>query len=75
LKGVLNLVTDQKQSTILENKGLLESVIVGNEIIDDMRRNNKKCIIFKAYFEKAYDSVNWKYLIYMMGRLGFYDKG
>jgi len=58
LKGALNLFIDQKQSTILENRRLLESVIVANEIIDDVKWNNKKCIVFKADFEKAYDPVN-----------------
>jgi len=31
---------------------------VANEIIDDVKRNGKKCIVFKANFEKVYDSVN-----------------
>jgi len=47
----------------LENRGLLESVIVANEIIDDVRWNNKKYIVFKVDFEKACDLVNWEYLI------------
>jgi len=27
--------------------------------------------LVKVDFEKAYDSVNWKFLYYMLGRLGF----
>jgi len=58
LKGVLSKVIDHKQYAFLENRGLLESVIVTNEVLDHVKRNSRKCIIFKANFEKAYDSVN-----------------
>jgi len=54
LKGVLNHILDYKQS--LKNQGLFESVIIANEVLDDIRHNNKSCIVFKADFEKAYDS-------------------
>jgi len=37
---------------------LLKSFIVANEVLDEIKRNNKNCIVFKANFEKAYDSVN-----------------
>ncbi|KHN18070.1 Putative ribonuclease H protein, partial [Glycine soja] len=31
-------------------------------------------MVFKVDFEKAYDSVSWQFLLYMMGRMGFHDK-
>jgi hypothetical protein len=31
-------------------------------------------LIFKVNFEKAYDSVDWSFLDYMLGRFGFSDK-
>jgi len=34
----------------------------------------KQCLIFKVDFEKAYDSVDWGFLEYMMGRVGMCPK-
>ena len=31
-------------------------------------------MVFKVNYEKAYDSVSWEILIYMLKRLGFYPK-
>jgi len=42
----------------LENRGLLEIVIVANEAIDEAKRNKKPCVVFKVDFEKAYDMID-----------------
>ncbi|XP_019433997.1 PREDICTED: uncharacterized protein LOC109340726 [Lupinus angustifolius] len=50
----------------------MDGVVIANEIIDQARKNkNEECFIFKVDFEKAYDSVNWSFLLYMMERMGF----
>jgi hypothetical protein len=36
--------------------------------------SKKGCMIFKVDFEKAYNSVNWKFLEYMLTRFGFGEK-
>lgn len=49
-------------------------MVIINEVIDLARKKGKDCLIFKVDFEKAYDSVSWSFLEYMLGRLGFADK-
>jgi len=39
-----------------------------------IRRRKESCVIVKVDFEKAYDSMRWKFLEYMMARLGFESK-
>jgi len=34
----------------------------------------KKCLVFKVDYEKVYDLLCWDFLLYMMKRMGFYDK-
>jgi len=71
LKSVLHKVIDQTQSAFLKGRGLLDSVVVANETIDEVKRKKKKCIVVKVDYEKAYDSIRWDFLFYMMERLGF----
>lgn len=35
----------------------MDSVLVANEIVDEVKRRKDSCVIFKADFKKAYDSV------------------
>ena len=71
LRKVLPSVIDVNQSAFLEGRGLLDSVLVANETVDFLKKEKKSGLMVKVDFEKAYDSVNWKFLFYMMGRLGF----
>jgi len=74
LKKVLSKVIDLRQSTFLEGSELLDSVLVTNEVLDEIRKKKKSCVFFKVDYEKAYDSVSWEFIFYMLGRLGFCDK-
>ena len=42
--------------------------------MDELKRKKKSGVIIKIDFEKRYDSVSWKFLYYMMTRMGFCDK-
>jgi len=71
LKKVIGKITDIRQSTFLEGRGLLDSVLIANEVLEDYKRKRKQSIFFKVDYEKAYDSVKWEFLYYMLRRLGF----
>jgi len=42
--------------------------------MDELKRRKGSGVIVKLDFEKAYDSVNWEFLFYMLGKLGFCGK-
>ena len=44
---------------------------MANEAVDEARRFNKEMLLFKADFEKAYDSVDLKYLDDVMHKMNF----
>jgi hypothetical protein len=46
-------------------------VVVVNEVVDFAKWTKKECVILKVDFEKAYDSVSWSVLDYMLKRVGF----
>jgi len=72
IKTVLPMVIDENQSAFMQGRGLLESVLVANEVIEDVRRRRRRGVFLKVDFEKAYDSVRWSFLLDMLNRLGFH---
>jgi hypothetical protein len=46
-------------------------VVVLNEIIDLAKRRKDACMLFKVDFERAYDTVSWRFLEGMMSKMGF----
>jgi hypothetical protein len=62
-------VISETRSSFLHDRKILDGVLILNEVIDEAKKAHKECLIFKADFEKAYDSVSWGYLDYMMLRM------
>jgi hypothetical protein len=52
----------------------VDEVVVVNEVVELAKKSNKDCLIFKVDFEKAYDSVYWGFLDYMLHRFRFCSK-
>jgi hypothetical protein len=71
LKNVMGKLISSVQSAYLPKRQILDGVLVINELIDLAKRRKDKCLLFKVDFERAYDTVNWNFLDYMMGRMGF----
>ncbi|KAK2426239.1 hypothetical protein P8452_40952 [Trifolium repens] len=71
LTMVLGDLIPKTQSAFLKGRQLVEGVVVVNEVIDFAKKSGKECLIFKVDFEKAYDSVDWGFLDYMLRRFGF----
>ena len=74
LAGVLGSVISSSQSAFLKGRNLVDGVLVVNELVDYAKKVKKDCLIFKVDFEKAYDSVDWVFLEYMMVRVGMCEK-
>jgi hypothetical protein len=70
----MNSIVDPTQSAFLKGRQLVDGVLVINEIVDFAKKTGRECLIFKVDFEKAYDSVEWSFLDYMLGRFGFDEK-
>jgi len=49
-------------------------VLVANEVLEEAKRRKKSCLFFKVDYEKAYDSVRWDFISYMLERLGFCEQ-
>ena len=74
LKKVMPFIIDKRQSAFIEGRHLLHSAVIANEVVEEARRGQKLCIVFKVDYEKAYDSVSWDFLLYLLRRMGFHSK-
>jgi hypothetical protein len=74
LARVMDRLVAHTQSAFLKGRHLVDSVLVVNEVVDLVKRTGRSCLIFKVDFEKAYDSVDWGFLEYMLDRFGFCSK-
>ncbi|GKU94416.1 hypothetical protein SLEP1_g7914 [Rubroshorea leprosula] len=74
MRKVMNSIISQNQSAFIGGRHIADGIIITNELIHDAKRRKRPTLIFKADFEKAYDSVNWSFLDCMLQKLGFCEK-
>nr|GEW84339.1 RNA-directed DNA polymerase, eukaryota, reverse transcriptase zinc-binding domain protein [Tanacetum cinerariifolium] len=70
LSKVVNSIISPEQSAFILGRKILDGPLILSEIIDWYKKRKKK-MLFKVDFEKAFDYVSWKYLDYMLHKLGF----
>jgi len=74
IKKVLPTVIDDCQSAFLKDRGILDSVFMANEVVEDLRKGRRSGLCLKVDFEKAHDSVRWEFLYDMLHKMGFHSK-
>ncbi|GKV10561.1 hypothetical protein SLEP1_g21905 [Rubroshorea leprosula] len=74
LSRVMQEIIGEQQTAFVKGRQLMDGVVVANEVIDEVRRKRKSSFVFKIDFEKAFDKVSWKFLDYMLERMGFDSK-
>lgn len=74
IKSVLPKIISESQSAFKRGRSILDGVLVANEIVDEWKKKQKKGIVLKLDFEKAYDSINWEFLFSMLSNFGFGSK-
>lgn len=74
LKKVMNDLVSQNQSSFIEGRQILDSVLIAGEIIDTCKRSREKAVVLKLDFQKAFDSVSWSFLDWTLSQMGFPTK-
>ncbi|MCI16818.1 cysteine-rich receptor-like protein kinase, partial [Trifolium medium] len=58
LRMVIGSVISEAQTTFVQNRQILDGILIANEVVDEARKSKKELMLFKVDFEKAYDSVD-----------------
>ncbi|KAF5753621.1 putative RNA-directed DNA polymerase [Helianthus annuus] len=74
IKVVMGKITHETQSAFLSGRYILDGPLIISEIFSWAKKQGKKFFFFKIDFEKAYDNVNWEFLLSVMRQMNFLDR-
>ena len=74
LKQVMGSLVNKAQNAFAVGKRFLDASLIANEVVDSMVKKKEKGILCKLDIEKAYDHLNWSFLLRVLKKLGFVGK-
>lgn len=74
LKRCISSVISASQNAFIPSRQLTDCSVLANEVIDVMRKENWDGLVCQINMQKAYGHVNWGYLDWALGQMGFGQK-
>ncbi|RVW85171.1 Transposon TX1 uncharacterized 149 kDa protein [Vitis vinifera] len=74
LKKVVSKVVSPTQNAFVEGRQILDVALIANEAIDSLLKGDETGVLCKLDLEKAYDHINWDFLMTVMQKMGFGEK-
>ena len=74
LKKVVGKVVSEAQNAFMEGRQITNASLIANQLIDHWQKQGEKGVFCKLEIEKAFDSINWQFLMKVMRCMGFGSK-
>ncbi|GJZ70613.1 putative RNA-directed DNA polymerase [Tanacetum coccineum] len=74
IKKVIHKVVGEEKNGFIQGRYILDGALISNEAYDYLKKQKKKAFLLKIDFEKAYDSINWKFIQRTLLQMGFGEK-
>ena len=74
LKKVVGKVVSSTQIVFVEGRQILDAALIANEVIDSLLKRKESGVLCTLDLEKAYDRINWDFLLSMLQKMGVWEK-
>ena len=55
----------------MDGRQILDTILITNKVIDSRLQSSKSTVISKLDIEKAFNHVNWDFLLVVLEKMGF----
>ena len=74
MKGVMGFLIDEAQSAFVPDRLITDNVIVAFEAFHKLKKGTGANMAVKLDMSKAYDRIEWPFLEWILGEMGFSDR-
>ena len=74
LKNVMHGLVNTAQIAFVEGRQILDASLIANEVIYSILKKKERCFLCKLDIEKAYDQIDWSFVLNVLQRMGFGEK-